>query len=607
MMTYKQISSEDRRAAAIAFNEGVEAFKANDEERAISLWKIASTRDPSLSVAYRNLVVFFEKAGDEEQVIKLYEALLKENPVDTASLIRQASAFKRLGRYEAAVKNYRKAISVYPYFRFWYSELSEIFKEMGAHKQAEIWNTRAEELDADAAEMAFNDGVRSLQEKNYPLAKACFDAILEDYPANLDARLHYARTQIGLEDYEGALTSYEEALTFTDVAQGLVHFNRANLLIRLNRKQEASVELELAIDYEPKFTRAHRLFNLLKTELSSPTSAPILPKAGSSKLNARSQKYSTSALGSSALNTSKVSLNSSQIGAPGRGSIDVQLGSTQEKRSSQQSYSSRLTSARSVSQKPSDDDSASRSTSGRGNLRKSSSKQGQSKYSRPSSSKQGSRPTSNKRSQSVDSDVLELDFIEKVPAYKFIVPHSRYKWDQQLHAVFTQALRIPSPGGGEPCIALLVEPVQQIATAMTHMLVGIKHPSYGLWRKTGPSRIMFAESNPTSGKNPIRRAGWMGNHTAIGTEISRWRNGKEHFPIDQMIDVTAEQGGKEGFNLVLILSTGRISGDEQSTLQSIKRLRAHQVIYLRPQRHFADLGLRMQPIAPHWFEITLPF
>ncbi len=565
-MTYKPISSEDRRAAATAFNQGIAALRAGDEARAIELWTTASQRDPSLTPAYRNLIVFFENAGDDARVIDLYGALLRENPVDTESLIRQASAYRRQGRYDEAIANYRKAISVYPYFRFWYSELGDLFHAIGDADQGDIWEKRAQDLDADAAEMAFDDGVRALRDENYPLAQACFEAILEDYPANLDARMKFARAQVGMADFEGALASYNEALTFTDVAQGLVHFTRASVLVHLDRREEAEVELELAIDYEPDYARAHRLMAQLQ--------------AGN--------------------------LDASGAGAPAAHQSAGTSRPGLSKPGASRPKSSRPTSSRPSSSQPT----SSRPTSS----------QHGSAHSRPSSSAPTSQPPSSRISGAItgrpgtqrlspaeEPELLDMDLIEEVPSYSFVAPGSHYSWDQQLHAVFTQALAVSAPGGATPRIALLVEPVQQVAAAMTHMLAGIQHPSYGLWRKEGPSRIMVAESNPMPGPNSVRSAGWMGSGIPVGSDTSNWGPGAVAFPIDQMLDAIIERGGRDGYNLVLILATGRVSGDQASTLRRIKELRTHQMIFLRPQRHFADLGLRMQTIAPHWFEITLPF
>ncbi len=262
------IPAPPHRAEAIeAFNEGVRQMQAGNEADAVRSWERACELDQHMAPAYHNLIVYYGGQDMWDRVVDCYSALLLLDPFDTRTLVRQALAMQRAGRPADAVRNYHRAIRIYPYFRFWYEELAVLLEQLGEGDEAKHWQQRGAALDSDEAEMAWEDGVRHLRGENLPLAIACFEAVVDEYPENVDARLRLATALDRSGDVDAALSQLAE--TF-DVAPepALVHFHRARLLARRGRLDAARGDLEEALRIEPTYGRARGLLNQVLWQLT---------------------------------------------------------------------------------------------------------------------------------------------------------------------------------------------------------------------------------------------------------------------------------------------------------------------------------------------------
>jgi tetratricopeptide (TPR) repeat protein len=265
---------ENRVDATLAFNAGVQAMQQGDDATAIAHWQRAAELDVTLVPAVHNLIVYHEDREQFEKVAELYALLLDLNPYDTRSLIRQAAALRRLGRLAPAISNYERAIGIYPWFRHWYQELANLLDQADQHGAAEEWRARAGQLDTEEAEMACEDGTRQLRKGNLPLAIACFEAVLEDYPSNNDVRVKLAQALEHSGDTAGALAHYAICLEHAGDTPALVHFHRARTLLALGRDHEAATDLQIALDHAPGFGRAR--FLLAQIDLTH-SETPTLP------------------------------------------------------------------------------------------------------------------------------------------------------------------------------------------------------------------------------------------------------------------------------------------------------------------------------------------
>jgi tetratricopeptide (TPR) repeat protein len=279
-MTLLFPTPESRVDATLAFNAGVQAMQQGDDATAVAHWQRATELDATLVPAIHNLIVYHEDREQYEKVADLYDMQIVLNPFDTRALIRQASSLRRLRRYSAAVANYEKAIRIYPWFRFWYEELAQILDEAGQPQLASEWRERAETIDSDEAEMACEDGTLHLRTGNYPLARACFEAVLEEFPDNLDARLKLAQTLHEAGDTDAALAEFDNAMRVAGTSAAVVHFQRARVLLEVGRNHDAVSDLQTALHLEPEFGRAQYVLMHLEAEpvdhdTIPPSSTPI--------------------------------------------------------------------------------------------------------------------------------------------------------------------------------------------------------------------------------------------------------------------------------------------------------------------------------------------
>lgn len=285
MTTAASPEQTPQRGAAIeAFNVGVRAMLAGETEQAVSSWEQCVHLDRTIAPALHNLIVYLETRGDWARVASLYADLLALDPYDTRSRVRRASALRRLGRLTDAVEEYERAIAVYPYCRHWYIELAMLLEAAQKPQDAQTWRNRAAALGTDEAEMALEDGAR-LQRENESLAIACFEAVLEEFPANIDARLRLARLLARTGENDRALAHYDQALELTDSAPALVLYHRARLLAQLGRNDESMRDATLALEHDPAFGRAQELLWALRgasapaPAASSSTAAAVLDGA----------------------------------------------------------------------------------------------------------------------------------------------------------------------------------------------------------------------------------------------------------------------------------------------------------------------------------------
>lgn len=272
-------SPTDVAEAIHAFNEGVRAMQEGDSEAAADAWKRAAELDPGMTPALKNLVVYYEERDKLAEVIAAYDRILAFDPFDTEALVRQASAYHRTGRAEAAIANYEKAIAIYPYFRFWYAELATIYDQIDETDTGEAWRARSMELDANEAEMAFEDGIRQHRAGNDELALAIFEAVVDEVPANTDARIRLARLLQTAGRTDEAIAQLDRALELSDVSPALVLFHRARIRATAGDIPGACEDLAAALEDEPDYGRARRLLERLGSSGGTPPgkSADIPP------------------------------------------------------------------------------------------------------------------------------------------------------------------------------------------------------------------------------------------------------------------------------------------------------------------------------------------
>jgi tetratricopeptide (TPR) repeat protein len=512
-----------RRLSVEAFNDGVRAIGAGDVRRAGECWTRAGEMEPVMDLAFRNLASLYENAGELQSAAYWYDRLIAVDPFDTRWLIRRATISRRAGHIDDAITLYDRAIAIYPYFAGWYLELAALYDQQGTADEAALWRDRAARLGAEEAEGAYSDGIRHMREGSFALAQACFEALLDEFPGNIDARLNLATAYARQGRYDRALEELGTALELTDRASGLVHYRRARILIELNRIGEAQTDLEFAIDHTPAYGRAREMLRRLTG----------LQGDGGAAAFADYQKAAKAAE---------------------QAEVDASAAHRQ---------ATKATAAITAE---------------------------------PSSSQNGSTGFGDQNSEPAPAS--------KAPALKPLDP--ALPWFDQVRQAMRHACALPSPGGQPPRVAVLIEPfapLSAIVGRVLHVVSGPELPTApnGLQ----PIFVAEAEARPNTGRIGLMAFGWYGSDNYPEFVPGRWDDQMGGAAIDSLLDAARMAAGDDGFNLVVIVSSGRVRADQTQTVGLLRRLPAHQIVHVAPTDRASDLAVRMQGIAPNWQEIIV--
>lgn len=468
-------------SAIASYNEGVRFMQAGDPDAAAQAWTQAVAMDPGMSPAWRNLAIFHEERGNDSAVFEAYQRILEFDPFDTEALIRGASAARRQGDVAVAISNYERAISVYPYFRFWYDELAALCDQAGRTDEGEKWRTKAREHSESEVEMAFEDGVRKVRGGNLELGIAIFEAVIEEQPHNIDARLRIAGALHSLGRTADAVLHYNEALAETEAATPLVLFHRARLLIEVDRSSDATTDLQSALELEPKFGRARRLLQRIGGVPPGKPQAKDLSDMRGDEVN----RASTPSV-------------APHLGAP-------------------------------------DPD----------------------------------RP-----------------------------------WLEQVRYLVKQAAAYQSRTGKLGRVAVLFEAAAQLIPVARSVLQFAESADAGL-TDGGHSRVYFieGEARAGAGTHGVTAEGWL-NEGYQEPDYGRWSPESLGIPVDRMLEAAQLAVGSDGFNLVLIVSTGKVRSDQGSTTQFARSLATYQVALLLPAEPAGNLEGTLAGSVPNFVVIN---
>jgi len=269
----------DPKGAVIAFNEGARLISEGDEAGAAAAWHKALELDPALVPAALNLITYYHSRSDTAAELKLWDQVIGVDPFDTDHLVLQAAAYRRADKHAEAIQNYQRAISIYPYFKFWYHELAGIYRDMGDQHEAGLWQSRGNGLDADVAEMCYEDGVRHAEEGRWTSARTCFEAVLDDFPANLDARLRLTAVLEECGTPREIESQFEQALDLTQAAKGLVSFRMGDYYKRRGDAARAEECYQRALQSESRYWKAERSLTALRAAGAAPPAQQAAPPA----------------------------------------------------------------------------------------------------------------------------------------------------------------------------------------------------------------------------------------------------------------------------------------------------------------------------------------
>ncbi len=529
----------DPKNAVVAFNEAATAIEAGNEKAAVAAWERALDLDPGLVQAALNLITYSQRTSDLHRELSLWERVVGFDPFHTDHLVLQAAALRKAGDRGRAIENYRRAIAIYPYFKFWYHELASLLEETGAD-DAPVWRRKGDTLAADEAELCYEDGVGHAKASRWSSARSCFEAVLEDFPDNLDARLRLTEVLERCGTPEEVADAFEQALESTDAAKGLVLFRKAQWQLRTSDREGAIGTLERAINSVPIYGKAQRLRWVLQQERAAEHDDGRAHRAEPGPAApAKDSGATANAVGPAAANGNGASGN----GASG---FDASAPAAQVRRKRQLLKPDEIGMERVDENWP-------RATIPR-----------------------------------IEPPNRALPWRQQL--------HQILGQVLSLPAPGGAAPRVAI--GVEPdadTAPILEEVLSEIRTAARTIRSDADRSHIF---------VFLTDRVAEDGSRPAARSGWLGQSGGLLDDVGDWRRGRAGFSLGGCLSAVNRASGPEGFNCLILLGFGRCHREHADPRTLLSNLRTHALCYLHPSYHYVDMRLALGDLAPNTLEIA---
>ncbi len=179
------------------------------------------------------------------------------------------------------------------------------------------------------------------------------------------------------------------------------------------------------------------------------------------------------------------------------------------------------------------------------------------------------------------------------------VPDPQRPWLEQVRFLVKQAAAYQSRAGRPGRVAVLFEAAAQL-TPVARSVLQLAESADADLTSGGHSRVYFieAEAQGGAGSNGITAEGWL-KEGDKEPDYGRWSLEPLGVPLDRMLEAAQLAGGSDGFNLVLIVSTGKIRPDQGSNAQLARTLATDQVALLLPSEPAGDLEETLAGSVPN--------
>jgi hypothetical protein len=153
-------------------------------------------------------------------------------------------------------------------------------------------------------------------------------------------------------------------------------------------------------------------------------------------------------------------------------------------------------------------------------------------------------------------------------------------------------------------VAVLFEAAAQLIPVARSVLQLAESADAGL-TDGSHSRVYFIEGEARggAGTHGITAEGWL-KEGYKEPDYGRWSPESLGIPVDRMLEAAQLAVGSDGFNLVLIVSTGKVRADQSSTTQFARTLATYQVTLLLPAEPTGDLEQKLDGSVPNFVVIN---
>ncbi len=225
---FSAAADADSQLAEATYNLGVLAERQGKTKEAVSLYKEALAKKPSLRQAAENLAVIAQNAGDEKGAVAIYQDILTNYPDDASSRARLAEIYRRRGENDKALELAREALFREPRTLQAYKTMMSVYFEQKQFSLARLIALRASKIDETDPEISYTLGLINLAEKDPVKARVQFKRAVEARPDFLPAHYELAKMAFVQEDYQSAEEHLRRILqTNGSNAQALVNLGVA--------------------------------------------------------------------------------------------------------------------------------------------------------------------------------------------------------------------------------------------------------------------------------------------------------------------------------------------------------------------------------------------
>jgi tetratricopeptide (TPR) repeat protein len=254
MAIYERVLRHMPNHAGALHHVGLIAFAAGNYNIAAGFIRGALAVLPS-SAAHGDLGNAYKELGRLEDALGCYDQALALEPGNPDLHYNRATALQALGRFDAALAGYDAALALHPNDPEARNNRGVALKALGRFEAALDSFELAIAMVPGYADAHNNRGNVYIEMQRFDEALACYDTVVALGAASGETHFNRGRVLQG-RDEEAALAAYGQAIGL-DPRLAKAYNNRALILRRMKRLDEALRDYEMAISLQPDYQEAH--------------------------------------------------------------------------------------------------------------------------------------------------------------------------------------------------------------------------------------------------------------------------------------------------------------------------------------------------------------